>query len=454
MKTRIIIVLSLFAILVLILIQFYSVGKVYNLKMNEFEVSRKAYIGQAQSDFNTKEGGLDELRSSLNDFSYSLYDILDTINYESDLRDFNRRIYQRISQIIYAKEIISDYIKIYLNDKGLDNDFQAIYIINEFKILYHSEEYIVYNENSDKELFPTGLKLDNVIQNNTRTVSVGDYYLLDFTIYFDYTHKQKVVLRETAGVILFAIISIIVVVFVFIYTFRNLMKEKKMSDLKTDFINNMTHELKTPLSTIAVASNSLAYENIIKDKSKILDISRLIGKQNKHLNQLINHILDISIWEKEQFKLNKKEIKLLPFLKEKVEAFRIKYQTEEIKINEEYKFNTISIELDEFQITTAINNLLNNAVKYSDNSAEVSIFCYIDKELVIEISDKGIGLNAEQQKQIFDKFYRANTGNIHNVKGLGLGLYYVKKIIEAHKGRIEVISKVGKGSTFTIYLPL
>ncbi|MFC2121147.1 sensor histidine kinase, partial [Bacteroidota bacterium] len=196
------------------------------------------------------------------------------------------------------------------------------------------------------------------------------------------------------------------------------------------------------------------YENIIKDKSKILDISRLIGKQNKHLNQLINHILDISIWEKEQFKLNKKEIKLLPFLKEKVEAFRIKYQTEEIKINEEYKFNTISIELDEFQITTAINNLLNNAVKYSDNSAEVSIFCYIDKELVIEISDKGIGLNAEQQKQIFDKFYRANTGNIHNVKGLGLGLYYVKKIIEAHKGRIEVISKVGKGSTFTIYLPL
>ncbi|MFC2119063.1 sensor histidine kinase, partial [Bacteroidota bacterium] len=157
---------------------------------------------------------------------------------------------------------------------------------------------------------------------------------------------------------------------------------------------------------------------------------------------------------KEQFKLNKKEIKLLPFLKEKVEAFRIKYQTEEIKINEEYKFNTISIELDEFQITTAINNLLNNAVKYSDNSAEVSIFCYIDKELVIEISDKGIGLNAEQQKQIFDKFYRANTGNIHNVKGLGLGLYYVKKIIEAHKGRIEVISKVGKGSTFTIYLPL
>jgi two-component system phosphate regulon sensor histidine kinase PhoR len=232
-----------------------------------------------------------------------------------------------------------------------------------------------------------------------------------------------------------------------------MLKQKKLSDMKTDFINNMTHELKTPLTTIAVASSSLADPSIHFNEDRVVEISRMIGKQNRHLNQLIDHILDIELWERDQISLTRQPVEISRFLKEKVDEFKLEHANDSIKITEEFNLKGVKVLMDEFQFTRVVYNLLSNAVKYSLGKPEIVVKAEMNEKLVIKVQDNGIGMDKETQNNIFSRFYRANTGNLHKVKGLGLGLYYVKKIVEAHGGQISVNSKPNHGSTFIIELP-
>ena len=236
-------------------------------------------------------------------------------------------------------------------------------------------------------------------------------------------------------------------------TYRNLMEEKRLSNLKTDFINNMTHELKTPLSTITVAGKTLEMAQIRTNEDKILETAKLIGKQSVHLNQLINMILEISMWERTQFQLDKKKVEIEEIMNDIVESFKSGCGNC-ASINQKYNFNGAKVDLDIVYFTTLINNLLSNAVKYSDKDPVIEIEGFTENNNVcIKVADNGIGISKTDQKHIFDKFYRASTGNIHKYKGLGLGLYYVKKIAEAHGGDVTVSSKPGKGSIFTVTIP-
>jgi two-component system phosphate regulon sensor histidine kinase PhoR len=239
----------------------------------------------------------------------------------------------------------------------------------------------------------------------------------------------------------------------FMITYRNLMEEKRLSDLKTDFINNMTHELKTPLSTITVAGKTLEMPQIRARDEKILETAKLIGKQSIHLNQLINMILEISMWERTQFQLDKKNVDIEELMRDVVDSFRSGGGHNAV-IKENYSLSGRKVELDVVYFTTMLNNLLSNAVKYSDKKPEIEIEGFtMEDKIYLKVADNGIGINKNDQKHIFDKFYRASSGNIHKFKGLGLGLYYVKKIAEAHGGDVVVNSKPGKGSTFTVTLP-
>jgi two-component system phosphate regulon sensor histidine kinase PhoR len=215
----------------------------------------------------------------------------------------------------------------------------------------------------------------------------------------------------------------------------------------------MTHELKTPLSTITVAGKTLELPQIISNETKILETAKLIGKQSVHLNQLINMILEISMWERTQFQLDKKKIKIEEFMNDIVESFK-SGGGNGASITQKYNFKDLDIDLDTIYFTTLINNLLSNAVKYSDKDPVIQIEGFTeDKNVCIKVADNGIGISKNDQRHIFDKFYRASTGNIHKYKGLGLGLYYVKKIAEAHGGDVTVSSKPGKGSIFTVTIP-
>jgi signal transduction histidine kinase len=271
--------------------------------------------------------------------------------------------------------------------------------------------------------------------------------------YIDFSDKQKIVLRETAASLSLSIISILLVVTLFLITYRNLMEEKRMSNLKTDFINNMTHELKTPLSTITVAGKTLELPFIRSNDTKILETAKLIGKQSVHLNQLINMILEISMWERTQFQLDKKKVKIEDFMNNVVESFK-SGGGNGASITQTYNLKDLEVEIDTVYFTTLINNLLSNAVKYSDKDPVIEIEGLTENNAVsIKVGDNGIGISKNDQKHVFDKFYRASTGNIHKYKGLGLGLYYVKKIAEAHGGDVTVSSKPGKGSIFTVTIP-
>lgn len=236
-------------------------------------------------------------------------------------------------------------------------------------------------------------------------------------------------------------------------TYRNLTEEKRLSNLKTDFINNMTHELKTPLSTITVAGKTLEMEQIRNNEAKILETAKLIGKQSIQLNQLINLILEISMWERTQFQLDKKHVEVDELMHDIVESFKSGCGNG-AKISQKYNLEGTKTDLDIVYFTTMINNLLSNAVKYSDKEPEINVEGFTDKEhIYIKVSDNGIGINKADQKHIFDKFYRVTHGNIHKFKGLGLGLYYVRRIAESHGGDVSVDSKPGKGSIFTVTLP-
>jgi len=261
------------------------------------------------------------------------------------------------------------------------------------------------------------------------------------------------VLREMTVYLGMSIFSIIVVVTIFMITYRNLMEEKRLSNLKTDFINNMTHELKTPLSTITVAGKTLEMEKIRADDQKILETAKLIGKQSIHLNQLINLILEISMWERTQFQLDKKHVEIEDLLHDIVESFRTGCGNC-ARINQEYKLEGVKTDVDMVYFTTMINNLLTNAVKYSDRDPQIDVSGYTDdSNIYIRVADNGVGIDKSDQKHIFDKFYRVTQGNIHKTKGLGLGLYYVKRIAESHGGDVSVSSKPGKGSIFTVKIP-
>jgi two-component system phosphate regulon sensor histidine kinase PhoR len=239
----------------------------------------------------------------------------------------------------------------------------------------------------------------------------------------------------------------------FLITFRNLKEEQRLSNLKTDFINNMTHELKTPLSTITVAGKTLEMPQIRSNDAKILETAKMIGKQSVHLNQLINMILEISMWERTQFQLDKRIVDIEEVMNDIVDSFK-SGGGNNASINKKYNFNGTKVDLDVIYFTTLLNNLLSNAVKYSDRVPVIDVEGFTENNTIcIKVSDNGIGINKIDQKHIFDKFYRASTGNIHKFKGLGLGLYYVKKIAEAHGGDVTVSSRPGKGSTFTVTLP-
>lgn len=258
----------------------------------------------------------------------------------------------------------------------------------------------------------------------------------------------------TSWYYLFAI-AILVLGF-FIYTLDVILKQKKLSDIKTDFINNMTHELKTPISTIRLSSETLLSEYESMDAGKLLRYSSIIYKENKRLEQQVERVLNVA-------KLDKGEVKF------ENTVFDIHEVIEEAKDNLEYNQleelnGKITLEIhaknslvfgDEVHITNVIYNLLDNAIKYCVKAPDITIKTQnVKQKIHLTISDNGKGISKDNQKYLFDKFYRVPTGNLHDVKGFGLGLFYVKSIVEKMNGEVSVKSAVGKGSHFTIVLPL
>lgn len=253
------------------------------------------------------------------------------------------------------------------------------------------------------------------------------------------------------------IVSVIMIAFTsggFVLTVRTMLRQKKMSDMTTDFINNMTHELKTPIATVSLASNMLRRDKILDNRDKIIHYSGVIHEENKKLQDQVEQVLRIAKVEKGEFTLNKVQADIHALVLDAIATIDLQVREKGGKVK--YHLNAMrhTVMADVVHITNVVSNLLDNANKYTSETPEIVVETKdLDDGVVISVTDNGIGMSKEMQKHIFDKFYRVSTGNIHDVKGFGLGLAYVKMMIDAHKGNIELKSELGKGSCFKIFLP-
>jgi len=253
----------------------------------------------------------------------------------------------------------------------------------------------------------------------------------------------------------YVIISVLVVFAFFAYSILLVFQQKRLADLKNDFINNMTHELKTPIATIGLTSEMLLKHNYHDDPEKLARYAGIIFKENKRLENQVERVLNVAKLDREQLVLDKEIIDLGEMLGEIVDTVKQSQLAQGGSIQFDAPNEAIRIFADPVHISNVMYNLLDNAIKYSAGDPAIRVeLKQVAEHILIHFSDKGIGLRREDLKLIFDKFYRVPTGNLHDVKGFGLGLYYVKLIVEAHQGRIEVKSKLNEGSDFTIYLPL
>ncbi len=239
------------------------------------------------------------------------------------------------------------------------------------------------------------------------------------------------------------------------YAIWVILRQKQVTDLQTDFINNMTHEFKTPISSIKLASDYLVNnETIVKDV-RLKRYSEVIKEQNSRLNNQVEKVLNIARLEKDQFKLKKERIDLTDFVKMITAQEQMKFDFQKGILTNHLPTEPIYIMADRLHLTNVLSNILDNALKYCQDSPEVQINMSADARMAtILISDNGIGINTDDLKKIFDKFYRVSTGNRHDVKGFGLGLFYVKNICDAHNWNIELDSVVGQGTVVKIKLPI
>lgn len=272
-------------------------------------------------------------------------------------------------------------------------------------------------------------------------------------VYFPY--EKRFLITQLWGTLSISIIFIIVIILSFAYTIITILKQKKISEMKNDFINNMTHEFKTPVSTISLACEALGDKDIIKSEAVYNNYINVINEENRRLGSMAERILQSAYLEKGQIILKKEQVDAHEIISEAINNIQLQVEKKGGKIITNFNAESHIIEADRVHFTNVIFNLLDNANKYTPVTPEIIITTENSYSgIIISVKDNGTGISKTNQKKIFEKLYRIPTGNIHNVKGFGLGLSYVKAIVEQHGGKINLESELNKGTKFIIYLPV
>jgi two-component system, OmpR family, phosphate regulon sensor histidine kinase PhoR len=350
----------------------------------------------------------------------------------------------------FSKEEISDIIRMGFDKNNLKNypfEFNvSIMTLNGDQV--SSDNFFKYyadTVNSLKVVYAlepaSGSSFENLVSEELLSVVVP--------------HQQSLIWKEMIWFILGAVLFTLIITTAFFITIRTLLKQKKLSEIKSDFINNMTHEFKTPLATISLAVDALKNERVSSNKEKSDYFTGIIKEENKRMNKQVETILQAALLDKKEVQLNMKRLLAHDIIINVLNNINLQVEEKGGTIDVDLEAENDLILADEVHFTNVVNNLLDNAVKYSKDNLHIKLSTKnAGNHLKIKIEDNGIGMNKETLHRIFEKFYRAHTGNVHNVKGFGLGLSYVKTMIDAHHGTIKAESVLGKGSSFTISLPL
>lgn len=327
--------------------------------------------------------------------------------------------------------------------------------------IYLPFSYEVMTANNDSLIFSKAMDTAGVkpqfIQANTYQTSIfsKDVIRDPGKIRIAFPEKNSLILSRMTASMATTGALIVVLILCFGYTIYSIIRQKKISEMKTDFINNMTHEFKTPVSTIMIASEALKDAEIVADKTRVSRLANVIYEENARLGSHIERVLNVARIERNDFKLDKKPLDVNEMINIVIDSMALKLQKHNVKLTLQLDAVNATVLADELHFSNIIYNLIDNAIKYSNGTPEINISsANRGDQILIKVADKGIGMSREQQTRIFEQFYRIPTGNLHDVKGFGLGLSYVNTIVKKLNGVISVRSEKDKGSDFELRFPL
>jgi len=367
--------------------------------------------------------------------------------------------YMKVSQLVDSRplaeriqlDLLSLSLKEELTSRGINTPYQyGVYSKARNSFVVVNDHYVVV-DNSPQ-----------VAQGGASTLFNSKYRVSLFqkdiespgnlSIYFP--NRTSLVLGTIWQTLLLSVVFTGIILFCFWYTIQVIYRQKKLGEMKTDFINNMTHEFKTPIATISLATDSIASPMVVSNPDKIKRFVDIIRQENRRMNSQVERVLQIAQLDKKDFQLRLGEINLHELIQQAVDNFSLQIEKREGILQLDLQAGRPVIQGDSTHIASVVHNLLDNANKYSPEKPEITIRTRnVPHGVEITVEDNGIGISKEARKHIFDKFYRVHTGNIHDVKGFGLGLSYVKAIVTAHKGFVDIKSEPGKGSAFIVTFP-
>jgi two-component system phosphate regulon sensor histidine kinase PhoR len=345
---------------------------------------------------------------------------------------------QRFTTSFMDKDDVNDIIDQSIRRSGIKDKY-------EYKVVDIFQNELFRSKNFRNEYY----------NNAIRTQITTDNSAFKETLYLYFYDNNNYLIHQLSWVIVASIIFTIIIISAFGLTVRQMFTQKKLSEIKSDFINNMTHELKTPLATISLAIDALTNEKVIHDTEKIRYYSNMIKDENKRMNKQVEKILQAARIERQEIKLNLQTLNAHEIIQKVTDNLSLQILDRQGTLTLKLAAQKHMITADDVHFSNIVFNLLDNAIKYSGDQPKIEVETLNQGGmLAIKVKDNGIGMNKETQTRVFEKFYRAHTGNLHNVKGFGLGLSYVKALVEAHGGKVKVDSAAGKGSTFTVTFPL
>ncbi len=355
-----------------------------------------------------------------------------------------------------VKQIASNYYTVMINDTV--NPFLLETLLrNEFleKSLNVDFEYVIYDCFTDSIVFGNYISLEEKDKDQLQSKSYNIKWDRDGHYFGVYFPSKEAYILNKMGIWVFSSSIILVIIIFFAYTINIILKQKRLSEIKNDFINNITHEFKTPISTISLSADVLLQKNIINEPERLTNYAGIIKEENNRLKNQVDKVLQLATLDKDKLKLENESIELHELIIAAVKSFNLILKEKNGEINCNLNAEKHIFFGDRIHITNTLHNLIDNAIKYSSDNPKIVIETKNYKGFIeITVNDNGIGISKEGQKYIFDKFYREPTGNVHDIKGFGLGLNYVKTIVEAYSGTVKLISKAQEGSTFVIKLPI
>ena len=279
--------------------------------------------------------------------------------------------------------------------------------------------------------------------------------LSKYQLYVNFTGKKKYILSSIKGMAILSVIFTLIIVVAYSSALSQLLQQRQISQIKTDFINNMTHELKTPIATINLALDAIKNPKIAGDAEKTKRYINMIREENKRMHAQVENVLRISQLEKNELNITKEKLELHDIIEDAITHVSLIVENRNGYVKTHFGALKSSVLANDSHMTNVVVNMLDNAIKYSENEPKIDVYTEnVKNSIVLKVRDRGIGMSKVAVKKIFEKFFREHTGDLHNVKGHGLGLTYVKRIVDDHHGQISVESERGKGSTFIIKLPL